>query len=210
VVAGLSVTMPVPTSMSLRRYPPGQLDPESTQELLHRARSGDDGALERLFQRYMPALKRWAHGRLPRWARDLRDTEDLVQESVLQTLKQISRFEPQRDGAFYAYLRRALHNRLLDEIRRVKRVPRDPLDENYPDSSPSPVEQVVGKDMVARYEAALTTLKPEEREAVLARIELGCSYAEIAESIGKSSPDAARMMVARGLVRLAREIGDGV
>jgi RNA polymerase sigma-70 factor (ECF subfamily) len=183
---------------------------ESTRELLELARAGDDDALGRLFRRYMPALKRWAHGRLPAWAREMRDTDDLVQESVIQTLKQVAHFEPTRDGAFHAFLRKILQNRLIDEIRRVKPARREVLRSDHPLDAPSPVEEVIGRQALARYEKALDRLKPEEREAVLARIELGCSYAEIAESIGKSSPDAARMLVSRALVRLAREMHGGV
>jgi DNA-directed RNA polymerase specialized sigma24 family protein len=32
---------------------------------------------------------------------------------------------------------------------------------------------------------------------------MGCSYAELAEALGKTSPDAARMTVSRALVKLA-------
>jgi RNA polymerase sigma factor (sigma-70 family) len=185
---------------------PVQSPVESTRDLLDLARGGDDAALGRLYQRYMPALTRWAHGRLPLWAREMRDTEDLVQESVMQTLKEIGRFEPTRDGAFHAFLRKILHNRLIDEIRRVSRIKRELLDDDLPIDTPSPVEQVIGHEALERYESALSQLRPDEREAVVARVELGCSYAEIAESLGKSSPDAARMMVARALVRLAEEM----
>jgi RNA polymerase sigma factor (sigma-70 family) len=183
---------------------------ESTRELLDLARGGNQAALDRLFERYMAPLKRWAHGRLPRWARDLRDTDDLVQESVLQTLKQIDRFEPIRDGAFHAYLRRVLQNRLLDEIRRVNRAPHQSLDSDRPDPAPSPVEEVIGRQTLERYEAGLLRLKPEERDAVVARIELGQAYAEIAASLGKTSADAARMFVSRALIRLAQEMQRGL
>src|SRR5829696_8052644 len=44
-------------------------DPESSLALVERARDGDDEALGRLCARYLPRLQRWAHGRLPSWAR---------------------------------------------------------------------------------------------------------------------------------------------
>ena len=43
-------------------------------------------------------------------------------------------------------------------------------------------------------------------EAVVARVELRLAYTEEAQAIGKPSPDAARMTVARALVRLVEEM----
>jgi DNA-directed RNA polymerase specialized sigma24 family protein len=43
-----------------------------------------------------------------------------------------------------------------------------------------------------------------EREAVIARVELGLSHAEMAETLKKPSVDAARMSVARALAKLAQ------
>ena len=98
--------------------PPGPLS--ATADLLRRARAGDAGALDDLFRRHLPPLRRWARGRLPRWTRDLRDTEDVVQETLLQTLKRIDVFEPRHEGALQAYLRQALINRVRDEVRRLR------------------------------------------------------------------------------------------
>ena len=58
---------------------------ESSFDLLLLAKEGDARALERLCARYLPRLKRWAHGRLPPSSRGMLDTEDLAQE-VLITL----------------------------------------------------------------------------------------------------------------------------
>jgi RNA polymerase sigma-70 factor (ECF subfamily) len=59
-----------------------------------------------------------------------------------------------------------------------------------------------------RYEAALATLPEDQQEAVILRIEFGYSHAQVAEALGKSSPDAARMSVVRALVQLARAMED--
>ena len=94
---------------------------ESTAQLLERARAGDQAALDTLFARYVGPLSRWARGRLPGWARSLADTQDLVQDVLLQTFKHLRTFESRGEGALAAYLRQALMNRLRDEMRRVKR-----------------------------------------------------------------------------------------
>src|SRR5688500_18953106 len=91
---------------------------DTTIRLLEQAREGDTAALDALFARYVGPLRRWASGRLPRWARDAADTQDLVQDTLLQTLKRIGDFESRREGALQAYLRQAVMNRIKDLIRR--------------------------------------------------------------------------------------------
>jgi DNA-directed RNA polymerase specialized sigma24 family protein len=58
---------------------------ESTITLLQRIRSGDPDAREQLMRRYLPRLRRWAHGRLPVYAREIDDTDDLVQNTLLRS-----------------------------------------------------------------------------------------------------------------------------
>ena len=182
-------------------------DAASTLDLLQRARQGDQDALNALFERYLPALRRWARGRLPRWTRDLRDTDDLVQETLVQTLGRLDAFEPRHEGALQAYLRQAVVNRVRDEVRRVGRRPAaTALDDELMDRGVSPLDEAIGREAAERYEAALQRLRPEERELIVARVEMGNGYEQIAAAHGKPSADAARMGVARALVRLAEEM----
>jgi len=182
---------------------------ESTFELIERLKAGDQGALERLFARHLKPLQRFASGRLPKWARDLADTDDLVQDALMQTFKRIEDFEPRRVGALQAYLRQAVLNRIRDELRRKGRQgDAASIDDDIPvDTIDSPLEQAIGGEAVERYERALASLKDEEREAIIARVELGYTYEEMAEALGKPSPEAARKAAQRALVRLAAEMG---
>jgi RNA polymerase sigma factor (sigma-70 family) len=182
-------------------------DPESTFRLIERARAGDQEALDRLFARHLKPLQRWASGRLPRWARDLADTDDLVQHTLLQTFKTIQDFQPRQVGALQAYLRQAVLNRIRDELRRKSRRPqRTDLDHVQLVSAESPLDETIGQEAVERYERALARLKPDEREAIIAKVEMGYSYQELAEALGRPSPDAARKAAQRALVRLAEEM----
>jgi RNA polymerase sigma-70 factor (ECF subfamily) len=183
------------------------IDAESSLRLLERARAGDRYALEVLMARYLPRLRRWASGRLPRWARDLADTQDLVQDVVLQTFKRIDTFEPRNEGALQAYLRQSLMNRIHDEYRRAVRRPATAaLDPQTADDAPSPLEEAVGQETLERYEQALLCLRQHDREAIIARVEMDCTNEEIAVVLGKPSANAARMTVERALVRLADEM----
>ncbi len=178
---------------------------DATQKLIREAAAGDQAAADRLFARYAPALHRWTSGRLPRWARDIADTHDIVQDALLQTFRNLHGFEYRGEGALHAYLRQAVMNRIREELRRRnRRGEHEALDSRMEDDGPSPLEAAIGREALERYEAALARLSVDDREAVIGRVELGLSHREIAEALGKSSEDAARMMVARALVRLVK------
>jgi RNA polymerase sigma-70 factor (ECF subfamily) len=174
---------------------------ESTATLLSLVRDGDRAARERLVARYLPLLRRWARGRLPQHARDLNDTHDLVQITLVSALEGIERFRPQREGAFLAYLRTALMNNIRQELRRVSRHGSgEPLD---PERHGAGEASGLSDDLLD-YEAALPRLTPLRREAVILRLEFGMSFAEIAEALGRPTPEAAHKLVSRALVDLAR------
>jgi RNA polymerase sigma-70 factor, ECF subfamily len=177
---------------------------------LARARSGDDEALDRLLARCLPALRRWAHGRLPPFARDANDTVDIVQEAVLKSLKHLDGFEPRHEGALLAYLRQAVANRIRDLVRQAARRPKPvELPESLPLDDTSPLEAAIGAENAARYERSLAKLRDEDREAIILRLELRYTYDELRVALDKPSEGAARVAVRRALERLASEMGAG-
>jgi len=183
---------------------------ESTFALIERVRAGDREALERLMARHLGPLRRWISGRLPRWARDIADTDDLVQDTLLRTFRKMEDFEPRNVGALHAYLRQAVLNRLRDELRRKGRAPNMvDLDDVRLEARDSPLEEAIGREALDRYEAALARLRPDEREAIIARVEMDFSYEEMAEALDKPSADAARKAARRALLRLAEEMKRG-
>jgi RNA polymerase sigma-70 factor (ECF subfamily) len=135
-----------------------------------------------------------------------------AQETLVAVVGRIPGFEARGRGAFAAYARRALLNRLRDEARRARRRPDHTGSSSAAeaaDPGPSPVEELAGREVVARYESALARLSEADQEAVVARLELDCTYEELAQTLGKPSADAARMAVSRALLRLAREMERG-
>jgi RNA polymerase sigma-70 factor (ECF subfamily) len=182
---------------------------ESTAILLGRARDGDLAARERLCVRYYQLLRRFAHGRLPASARGMVETDDLVQVTVVRALQSLDRFEPRREGAFLAYLRRILINQIRDQIRSAGRAPKiESLPESLAHPAPSPLEETVGKESLQRFEAALATLPPKKREAVILRVELGFDHQQVADALGIATPTAARMYVTRAIAELAEIMKD--
>lgn len=194
------------------QVPPNQLQSvalTSTIDLLERFKQGDNQAVDLLVERSLPPLKRWARGRLPQWARGVAETQDLVQDAVIRALPRLKTFEARHPGALQAYLRQAITNHIRDEIRKVNARPAPAeLSDNHPAGGPSPLEEVIGREGVERYETALRTLRPADREAIVARLELQQSYEEVAIALGKPSADAARMAVARAVKALIKAMAD--
>jgi RNA polymerase sigma-70 factor (ECF subfamily) len=181
---------------------------EETQTLIRLANTGDQAAADRLFARYSPALLRWARGRLPHWARDIADTHDIVQDALMQTFRNLDGFEYRGEGALHHYLRTAVRNGIREEVRRRRRRgEHETLDPAMEDDAPSPLEAAIGRESFDRYDNGLEQVSAEERELIIGRFELGLSYREIADALGKPSEDAARMAVARALVRLVKLMG---
>ena len=182
-------------------------DPESTIRLIERARAGDRDALERLVARHLTPLRRWARGRLPQWARTVADTDDLVQDTLMGTVRRLDDFEARGAGALQAYLRQAVINRVRTELRKQGRRPEETgIDGLELDGRASPLEAAIGRESFEHYERALAALTPGEREAIIGRVEMGYSYEELAEALGKPSADAARKAAQRALIRLVREM----
>ena len=182
-------------------------DGESTFSLLERAHHGDEAALDRLMARHLTPLRRWARGRLPQWAREGTDTDDLVQHALLQTFKRLDCIEIRGPGALQAYMRQAVLNQVRNELRRMGRRP-GMADLGGAEVAPglSPLEQAIGREAIEGYEQALMRLRPEEREAIVGRVEMGYSYEELADALEKPSAEAARKAARRALLRLVEEM----
>src|SRR5258708_1358692 len=159
----------------------------SSWPLLDRARTGDRTALGRLIGRCLPALTRWAHGRLPRWARTAADTTDFIQDAVLRTLKQHGTLDLHSRHGVAAYLREAVQNRIYDEHRRIaRRGVHDVLSDSLVGREPSPLDRALTQERDARYRAALARLGRRDRELIGAHMSLGYTHAQLGCMTGPS------------------------
>jgi len=175
----------------------------STKALLERGRNGDSAAFDRVFTRILRSLRRWAHGRLPSGARDAGDTADLLQDAAAGVWRHLDGVTLRSKGDLEAYLRQAVRNRIRDEARRVARRPEPlPLEADVAADLPSPYELAARGELFARCARFMAELEGQEREALVARFEMGYSYDQIAILLGKPSAAAARMTVNRILDRL--------
>jgi RNA polymerase sigma factor (sigma-70 family) len=190
-----------PTSSAIAR-------PDS-RTLIARARLGDTEALGLLLGRVLPLVRRWATGRLPRWARRGADTSDLIQDALVGTLRRIDSVDLRGRDALAAYLMTAVRNRIRDEHRRVAvRGESAALSDALIDPGASPFDQTAAAAREQRYRTALAALTAADRELVVAHVELGYTHAQLGCMTGRST-NAARMALVRAIRRLAARMGDG-
>ena len=185
-------------------------DPGSEQRLLNRVQQGSASAVGALFERYAPWLRRRASGRLPQWARSGGvATSDLVQDVLHHAFARLQWFESKHVGALRAYLRRAVENRVQDQLRRAIRrldLARLAPEENplrpFEDAAPQ-YRQLLHDEMWGRYREGLKRLKVGDRRLIVGRAELGYNYAQLAAIERLPSPDAARKALKRAVIRLS-------
>jgi len=177
---------------------------EVTVDLVARVQRGDDAALEILIKRYFVPLRRLGHNRLPRLARPMTDTDDLVQDALVNTIRQLPHFVYRNPGALLAYLRRAVLNRIIDERRRCLKLVDSRSDpDDLATQAPSQLQSVLNKEEIVRYRAALRRLRPRDRQLIIMRVEQQLTYREIGTQLGMPSANAARIASARATARFA-------
>ena len=176
-----------------------------TMDLIVQIRAGSRGAWSQLVKRELPPLKRFAQGRLPAWARSTGDTQDIVQNVLMRALPRLSTWESQSRGALRAFLRKAVANQIVDEIRKArKRMGSPALLDTLPDSTLSPLARIIQDESVRKLREALAQLPESDRKLLAARFGSGYRYNEIATRLNRPSANAARVAVERAVERLAK------
>lgn len=186
-------------------------DSTSERHLLERARRGSHSAVDTLFRRYRFWLRRWARGRLPRRARGAVDTSDLVQETLQRTFTHLTSFKSTQSRALRVYLRRAVENRIRDEMRRATFRQGVILPEGSVRASDASIPQLrrlIDDETWRRYLDAVKRLPDRDRRLVVARAELGYNSAQLAFLERLSSPAVARVTLRRAMLRLSALMSD--
>ncbi len=145
--------------------------------------------------------------RLPSWARGTADTGDIVQDALVRVLARVDRIDVRGKGALAAYLRRAIQNRILDEMRYVGlRPPADLETLQLHDPSPSVFDHIASEQDQQRYKAALARLPGADRELIVGAIELGYTHEQLALASGRPTAGAARVALSRAVKHLVDEM----
>lgn len=162
------------------------------------AQAGDRDALEVLLRRH--------HDRLAALCRRMcgneADGADATQEALLAIVRGLHRFDGR--SAFTTWAHRVTTNACLDELRRRSRRPRaEAATVELASGASDPADVAAAAIDV---DAALTTLTPEFRAAVVLRDLCALDYGEIAEVL-EIPVGTVRSRIARGRAAVAAHLG---
>ncbi|MGE3108015.1 MAG: RNA polymerase sigma factor [Phycisphaerales bacterium] len=203
---------------------PNQIDPE---QLLARARAGDQESLIRLLEHLTPDLRRRIALKMSGPWRSVIDEDDVLQVTFMEACTRLDRFTGGGASGFLAWLTKLADNNRIDAVRALegakrpapsKRVGAAPspntddstfaLIEMLGVTSATPSRQAAKGEMARFLDLALATL-PAEYERVIRLYDLeGKDIADVAHALGRSE-GAVYMLRARAHERLKESLGPG-
>lgn len=188
---------------------------DPTTDLLDRWFEGDREALRELVARNWAWVKGKVRERLGDKMRQVGESDDFVQESMLDFMKYSPRFRVRGEGQFRALLARVVESAIRDQNDYWFRARRRALSQECPVSSDTVLDLAVGRravtppdertaqnEMDALLRLAVEMLGPDDRRVIVLRHWDDREFGEIAQELG-ITPDGARKRYERALPKLA-------
>jgi RNA polymerase sigma-70 factor (ECF subfamily) len=158
----------------------------STEDLIQRYQRGQPAAFEALFERYKDYVYRVAFF----ITRNSGDAEEVLQETFIDVLRALPRYDTAGPARFETWLYRVTVNRCRSRFRR-KRPPSADWDDvvvqierivnGHPNHNPE--RATVGREQKTALWQAVDALPEAHREVIILRYQAGLSYDEIAQAL---------------------------
>jgi RNA polymerase sigma-70 factor (ECF subfamily) len=189
--------------------------------LLAAARAGSPDALGQVLEACRGYLLLIAQRELGPQLQAKGGVSDLVQQSVLDALRDFGRFEGASEAELLHWLRRLLLNNLADFTRRYRDTDKRRAEREVPievgDSScdrggglaadgTSPSGEAMAREQADAVRHALGQLPDDHRRVLLLRYQEGLQFEEIGQTLGLTA-NAARKLLLRAVQRVRRELG---
>lgn len=193
---------------------------DTSKTWLLQAAGKDSFAVQKLIMLYHPRLRSMARRKLPLDLRGKLDAEDVLQQVYIDVVRHVKDFDFQNPDAFYRWLERILHSKLIDARRHFRAAARSPAKEiaergsvcNYESLAVrAAVDTTTPSRVAARAEskslllAALAGLSDDHRRILELRFLQGRPLVEVAGMMQRS-PAAAQMLCARALRQLRASV----
>jgi RNA polymerase sigma factor (sigma-70 family) len=178
------------------------------ENLIQRASSGDQGAVEQLLVRYLPDLINFVDRRAARWLRQRESAADLAQSVCREVLVRLrdGRLAFHGEPQFRQWLYRAAVIKLIEKSRHGAAEKRDPAREVPQDvaleacaAQATPSQFAIFHEELERFHAAFASLP----ELISLRLVDGLSHQEIGKRLGVNDAHS-RVLLARALAQLAQ------
>jgi RNA polymerase sigma-70 factor (ECF subfamily) len=179
----------------------------SIEELLRRAREGDERALEELFRQCQRELDGWAAQRASQERTGSPRPSDISQEAALRALKRFSTFKGGTKGEWLSWLKSIVFTQAEQLRREERRQKRDtsgilPLDADEAQAVPalqrSPSQFTSTREEWRHVLANFSQLLDDQREALQLYYLKELQVAEVARRMGRSE-DSVASLLQRGL-----------
>lgn len=198
----------------------GSHHPPSTRRLILGVKAGDRQAIEELFTRLLPRVRKCVALRMGCRESELWDREDLVQETLLDAFRSLEGFEHQKEGALCHWLATLVQNNLADHQRRRRARKREAVrvdaaasrnahllsDSVFGVDRITPCDHVEAAELERRLEEALLALGERERRVIELRKLCELPFEEIAKELGFGSASSARSLFSRAMAELSKRL----
>ena len=199
-------------------------DPTRSVDLVNLAQSGDDEALNQLFDRYYERVRRVVRLRLGKKLRQATESGDILQETFSVASVKFQAFEWRDEASLIQWLSKLAERQIIaaadyhgarkrDRGREVplkRRVARASAESaisiTLPGDVTAPIDRVDDKEQVEIVESCIHELPEEYRELIILRDYLDASWETVAAETQRPSAAAARMMHARALMELGKRV----
>lgn len=184
-------------------------DAPTTQELVERARGGDQEAYDSLFMRVGERLVLFIRLRLGPELRGRLEIEDVLQDTYVAAHSSFASFTSKGERDFTRWLFRLVENRIRDNVDHFAAKKRAPgklvsghkVLSNVLSSATGPSTACARSEEHERLATQLDALDASEREALLLRYFHELTLDEVAAAMSRSK-SAVRRLLSRGVVRL--------
>ncbi len=187
-------------------------------DLLQRARGGDNGARDQLFEKCRSYVGLMARAQVESWMRAKIDASDLVQQTMMEAHRGFDEFRGRTEREWLAWLCMILRHNAADFVRRYRgtekrqarrefslQMPRGGGSECFffdpSDDGESPSQALLRREREIEVADAVAQLADDYQEVIVLRNVERLPFDEVARRMGRSRP-AVQMLWLRALCKL--------